>query len=138
VAVFLDTNILIYSIGTVPQDAEKQHHALALLERDDCVLSVQVLQEFYVQATRPSRTDPLPHRTVVGLIKSWQRFAIQDNTMAVFVDALEIRERNKISYWDSAIVAAARTAGCAVVYSEDLGHGQLISGVRIINPFREI
>lgn len=57
--------------------------------------------------------------------------------MAVLLDALEIRDRNKISYWDSAIVAAARLAGCEVVYSEDLGHGQSISGVRIINPFRD-
>ena len=136
-AVFLDTNILIYSISTVPQDVEKQARALALLDQQDCVLSVQVLQEFYVQATRPSRADPLPHATASALIDKWRRFQVQDNTMAVLLDALEIRERNKISYWDSAIVAAARLAGCEVVYSEDLGHGQSISGVRIINPFRD-
>lgn len=136
-AVFLDTNILLYSISTAALEADKRARALALLARDDCVLSVQVLQEFYVQATRTSRAAPLPHATASSLIQKWRRFRIQDNTMTALLAALEIRDRNKISYWDSSIVAAARLAGCGILYSEDLGHGQTISAVQILNPFRE-
>jgi predicted nucleic acid-binding protein len=54
---FLDTNILLYSISTDPTEAAKRAIAIALLEADDVALSVQVLQEFYVQATRPTRPD---------------------------------------------------------------------------------
>jgi predicted nucleic acid-binding protein len=136
VTVFLDTNVLLYSISTTAQDAAKRSRALELLARDDCVLSVQVLQEFYVQATRASRLNPLPHVTAAAFIKTWRRFRIQDNTIAVLQGALEIKEKSKISYWDSAILAAASIAGCNILYSEDISHGQVIEGVRIINPFR--
>ena len=64
---FLDTNILLYSISRNPADALKRELAIALLDRDDGALSVQVLQEFYVQATRATRPRPLPHETAVGL-----------------------------------------------------------------------
>jgi predicted nucleic acid-binding protein len=53
----------------------------------------------------------------------------------VFWLALEVRKRYQISYWDSAIIAAAAELGCETVYSEDLNHGQLYAGVRVINPF---
>ena len=68
-AAFLDTNILLYSISSAADEAAKRHRALALLDRDDCVISVQVLQEFYVQATRSSRSDPLSHNLAAGLIR---------------------------------------------------------------------
>ena len=58
---FLDTNILLYSISTNPTDASKRERAIALLGRDDGALSVQVLQEFYVQAMRATRPHPLSH-----------------------------------------------------------------------------
>ena len=56
---FLDTNILLYSISTNPADASKRERAIALLARDDGALSVQMLQEFYVQAMRATRPRPL-------------------------------------------------------------------------------
>ena len=59
--VFVDTNILLYAISTHPSEAEKNQKARAILSGSDLVFSVQVLQEFYVQATRPTRTDPLTH-----------------------------------------------------------------------------
>jgi predicted nucleic acid-binding protein len=67
---FLDTKILLYSISTEPGESTKRDVAIALLERNDCALSVQVLQDFYVQATRPTRDDPLPHDIAVGLTKA--------------------------------------------------------------------
>jgi len=133
---FLDTNILLYSISNAAEESEKRNRALALLDRDDCVLSVQVLQEFYVQATRASRPDALPHDIATGLIRTWLRFQIQENTVSLLKAALEIKALHQFSFWDSAIVAAARAAGCRELFSEDLSHGRTIDGVTIINPFR--
>lgn len=133
---FLDTDVLLYSIGTAADEAGKRAAAAELLDRDDCALSVQVLEEFYVQATRPTRCDPIPHRTAVGLIRTWLRFEVQDNTMAVLHGALEIKAVHGFSYRASAVVAAARALGCRELYTEDLSHGREIEGVRIVNPFR--
>ena len=135
-SVFLDTNILLYSISTDRGDAAKREQAILLLQRDDCMLSVQVLQEFYVQATRSSRSDALAHATAVGLIRTWLRFKVQENSTAVLQDALEIKRATGFSFWDCNIVAAASAAGCRELYSEDLSHGREITGIRIINPFR--
>jgi predicted nucleic acid-binding protein len=133
---FIDTNILLYSVSRDTQEAAKRDRAVALLDRDEGALSVQVLQEFYVQATRPTRPDPLPHDVAVGLIATWTRFAVQDVTLSILMGALEIRISHGLSYWDSAIVAAARALGCRELYSEDMSHGQQIEGVTIVNPFR--
>jgi predicted nucleic acid-binding protein len=97
---------------------------------------VQVLQEFYVQATRPTRPDRLPHDLATGLIATWTRFRVQDITLAILDGALEIKARHGFSYWDSAILAAARALGCRELYSEDMSHGREIDGVRILDPFR--
>ncbi len=133
---FLDTNVLLYSISTDPGESTKRERAIALLEHDDCALSVQVLQEFYVQATRATRADALSHEIAVGLVKTWTRFPVQETTLALIEDAFEIRAVHRFSYWDSAIIAAARGLGCEELCSEDLAHGRTIDGVRIINPFR--
>lgn len=135
-AVFLDTNVLLYSISTAEEEAEKRLRARALLDRDDCNLSVQVLQEFYVQATRATRADAVPHDIAAGLIGTWLRFPVQDNTVAVVLDALAITDEHGFSSWDSAILAAASAAGCRTLYSEDLSHGQSVRGVTIVNPFQ--
>lgn len=133
---FLDTNVLLYSISTEPAEAGKRERAIALLDQDDGALSVQVLQEFYVQATRASRQDPLSHAIAAGLIATWTRFTVQDVTFAILESALEIKARHRLSYWDSAIVAAARALDCRTLYSEDMSHGRQVEGVRIVDPFR--
>jgi predicted nucleic acid-binding protein len=134
--IFLDTNVLLYSISTAPDERRKRDEALSIVGRDDCALSVQVLQEFYAQSTRPSRPDPLPHDIAAGLIRTWLRFRVQENTVAILLDALELRAEHGFSFWDSAILAAARALGCRELYSEDLQHGREVDSVRIINPFR--
>jgi predicted nucleic acid-binding protein len=133
---FLDTNVLLYSVSRDPTEAAKQERAVALLDRDEGALSVQVLQEFYVQATRPSRPDPLPHEIAAGLIATWTRFRVQEITLTILTSALEIKAAHGFSYWDSAIIAGARALGCRTLYSEDLSHGRGVDGVTIINPFR--
>jgi predicted nucleic acid-binding protein len=130
---FLDTNILLYSISRHPPEAAKRERATALLDADDNALSVQVLQEFYVQATRP---DALPHDIAAGLVRTWLRFKVQDITLPVMIEALRIKATYRLSYWDAAIVAAARSLGCGELYSEDMSHGQKIEGTTIINAFR--
>ncbi len=133
---FLDTNILLYSISRDPEEVTKRDRARMLLDRDDVGLSIQVLSEFYVQATRPTRNDALPHDIAAGLIASWLRFPVQETTPGVLLDALEIKATHGFSYWDSAIIAAASALGCRDVYTEDLTHGKEVKGVRIIDPFR--
>jgi predicted nucleic acid-binding protein len=133
---FLDTNVLLYSVSLDPAEAAKRDRALTLLDREDGALSVQVLQEFYVQATRITRQDPVPHDAAVDLITGWTRFRVQDMTLSILSSALEIRERYRYAYWDSAVIAAARALGCRELYSEDMQHGQEIDGVLLVNPFR--
>jgi predicted nucleic acid-binding protein len=134
-AAFFDTNILLYSISEDAAEKDKRAVALRLLNRDDVGLSVQVFQEFYVQATRPSRAKPLSHDIAAGLIEAWTRFDVQPLTLDVLMSALDIKQSHRLSYWDSAIVAAARALGCRELYTEDMQHGLVIDGLRLVNPF---
>lgn len=134
---FLDTNILLYRISSDPGESPKRRVAEALLECRDLLLSVQVLQEFYVQATRSSRCGRLKHSEAIRLIQSWQRYSVLPVTVELMESALLARERWQLSYWDAAIIEAARAGNCEVVLSEDLQHGQDFAGVRVVNPFRD-
>jgi predicted nucleic acid-binding protein len=133
---FLDTNILLYAISRDPAEQRKTRIALDLLDATDLGLSVQVLQEFYVQATRHSRSGALPHDLALQYLEHWQALAVQDLTLDVVRAALASCQRFGISYWDAAIVEAARALGCRSVLSEDLQHGASYGGVRVQNPFR--
>jgi len=132
---FVDTNILLYAVSRDPEEQEKAERANEILAARDVALSVQVLQEFYVQATRASRPDPLSHEQAVKLVESFLRFPVQEITVGVMVAALETRLRFGISYWDAAILEASRALGCDVVLSEDLADGETYAGVRVENPF---
>ena len=133
---FPDTNVLLYSINRNPAAAVNRERAIALLARDDGGLSVQVLQEFYVQATRATRPRPLSHKAAVGLLTAWTRFWVQEITLSVLNSAFEIKAAHGSSYWDSAIIAAARALGCRELYSEEMNHGREVEETIIINPFR--
>lgn len=103
-----------------------------MTNRDAAVISTQVLQEFYVASTVKLGVGPL---TAKGLVHAFE------NMEAVCVDPYLIREAidvsilNILSFWDALIVAAAASARCEALYSEDLNAGQIIRGVRIENPF---
>ena len=133
---FVDTNILLYALSTAKKEQAKAQVARGLLDADDLALSVQVLQEFYVQATRPARTDRLSHSQAAGLIEAWLRFPIQESTVALMRAALGAAQRFRLSLWDAAIVEAARMLGCPTLLSEDLQHDRDYGGVRVKNPFR--
>jgi predicted nucleic acid-binding protein len=134
---FVDTNILLYAISTHSEEAGKTRTAKTILSDPNLTLSVQVLQEFYVQATRPTRTDPLTHQEATALIQYWLRHRIVPITAQVMLDALDIKKRYQTSYWDAAILAAAAVAGCTKLLSEDLNPGQNYDSIRVINPFSQ-
>jgi len=134
-ACFIDTNILLYYFATDPATLRKKAIAETLLDRDDCILSVQVLQEFYVQATRASRPDRISPDEAERFVLSMLRFPVQPQTTEVLQLAFDIGRQLKFSYWDSAIVAAAMMTSCDILYTEDLQHGQIINGIKVVNPF---
>ncbi len=102
----------------------------------DGAVSVQVLQEFYFQVTRPTRADVIPHDLACDFIQTWRQFPVQETTPAILDAALEICRVHRFSFWDSAIVAAAQALGCRELYTEDLAHGRRIGDLVIVNPFR--
>ena len=132
---FVDTNVLVYSVSTRPADVKKRNRAEALLRAPGLGTSVQVLQEFYVQATRPNGASAMAHVHAVSMVRAFDRFAIQAMTLEVMHAALALKSRHGFSYWDSAIIAAALALGCDALLTEDLSHGQRIDGLTVINPF---
>ncbi|PYQ30654.1 MAG: twitching motility protein PilT [Acidobacteria bacterium] len=133
---FVDTNILLYAISNAADEAQKSREARRLLEGDDLALSVQVLQEFFVQATRKSRPDALTTTQASQLVEAFLRFPVQENTVSLMTAAFASSARFRISYWDAAVLEAARSLGCKTVLSEDLAHGRDYDGVVVRNPFR--
>lgn len=135
---FVDTNVLLYAVSRAPAEARKSETARRLLDAADLAMSIQVLQEFYVQSTRSTKPDALSHNQATLLIEAWLRFQVQETTVPIMMAAARAADRYRISYWDAAIIEAARALGCTSVVSEDLSHGQDFDGVVIENPFRLI
>jgi predicted nucleic acid-binding protein len=133
---FIDTNILIYAhdhrAGARYQLAEELLEKLWHEKR--AVLSTQVLQEFCVNARRKS-TKPIDMDELRETIRDFLGWQIVVNSAESVLRALETEVRYQISFWDAMIVQAAESAGCEVLYSEDLSHGQKYNGVLVINPF---
>lgn len=129
---FLDTNVLLYAATKKEEEREKRNVARELLALDGVGLSVQVLAEFYVNAISKLK---LPEEQVLRVLDKMRSYPVLPVDEAVFWSALEIRKRYGISYWDSAILAAAIELGCGTVFSEDLNDGQVYAGVKVVNPF---
>jgi len=134
---FVDTNVLLYAISRDPGERSKATLANEIIDAGDIGLSVQVLQEFYVQSTRASRADAITHEQAAGLVEAWCRFPVQVTSVDVMRAALATRIRFGISYWDAAILEAARALACSVVLSEDLDLATDYDGVRVEDPFRK-
>jgi predicted nucleic acid-binding protein len=134
--VFLDTNILVYAIDrSDAQRKKKARELLRHLEQSTSVfVSTQVLQEFYVAATRKLGMDQLLAKEIT---REWRMFNVVTITEDTIDEAIDISILNKLSFWDALIVATARTAQCKVLYSEDFNSGQMITGVKFVNPFKQ-
>lgn len=135
---FVDTNVLIYAHDV---DAKGKHHAARAIlaelwsERSG-IVSVQVLQEFYVNATRKI-AHPLPKESGRLVVSTYAVWCI-DTTPAEISTAFRIEDESRIGFWDALIVASALKSGAARILSEDLNAGQMIAGIRIENPFVRI
>lgn len=134
--VFLDTNILIYAIETKGPEPEKTVAAQTLAKSQDVVISTQVLGEFYRAVTSTKRESPLDHQEATSWIQLWKRYDVREITVPHVDLALEIAQRFGLGYFDALILSAARVAGCAILYTEDLSDGQDYGGVTVDNPFR--
>lgn len=132
--VFFDTNIFVYSIDKYSKKKQKKARDLIkeVATNNTIVISTQVLQEFYVAATKKLGAEPL---AVKEIINSFEKFEIITITLEMIKDAIDISLLNKISFWDALIVITAESAKCLVLFTEDLNSGQVIKGVTIINPF---
>ena len=133
-AVFVDTNILLYAASNLPAERAKSITARRIVSEGNLALSTQVLQEFYWVATRPNKLA-LTHQEAVAFINGWKMFPVQAISLGVVEDALMLCQQFRISYWDAAIVAAARHLNCHTLFTEDLKDGEVYSGVKAVNPF---
>jgi predicted nucleic acid-binding protein len=117
-------------------EQEVEEIAVAVLGDDDLGLSVQVLQEFSVQATRSSRLARMSRAEATVLIEAFLRFPVQEMTLPLLHASRESKERYGISHRDAAILEAARSLRCGTVLSEDLNEARDCDGVKVVNPFR--
>jgi len=132
---FVDTNLLVYAHDT--SSGLKHDKARELVERlwadRSGVLSTQVLQELYV-SLRKAR-HPLAAAEARQVVADYLRWEIVVNTGESVLEAAELEDRYRLSFWDALIIQAAAASGVEVVYSEDLSHGQAYGTVRVVNPF---
>jgi predicted nucleic acid-binding protein len=135
--VFVDTNVLLYAASTDPAESAKRTEARQILSANPFAFSVQVAQEFFVNATR-KLTPALKSSDAMAFLKGINPTVIIPLDYELFEDATRIQDRFQISYWDAAVVAAAKRLNCRTLYSEDLSDGQDYDGVRVVNPFRSL
>jgi predicted nucleic acid-binding protein len=133
---FLDTNVLIYSVSTLPEERPRRDRARGLLASADWAISVQVLQEFIRQSTRASRTGALSLDQALEFVSVWRAFPVQETTLNLLDQGVELLRRHRFSFWDAMIVAAAIAQGCEILYTEDMQHGRIVEGTHIVDPFR--
>jgi predicted nucleic acid-binding protein len=130
---FLDTNVLLYSVSLSPLEAVKKRRAIELLRTADFAISTQVLQEYIANVGKNSAS--LGEENINAMLDLIRFIEVLPVTRELIIQGLDIRRRFKISQWDATIVAAALELGCETLYTEDLNHGQDYGGVRAINPF---
>jgi predicted nucleic acid-binding protein len=132
--VFFDTNILVYAADR--HDKKKQASSRNLIiesvVRGDGVVSTQVLQEFYVVATKKLGIDPLAAKDI---LTSFENLEVVQITTPLIHSAVDVTILNQLSFWDALIVVSAEHAHCEALLTEDLNHDQVIRGVRVQNPY---
>ncbi len=133
-ASFLDTNILIYAAAGRNSERRKWAISLDLFEEPQATISAQVLVEFYVNVLKKKY---LNEQTAARWLETLSMMPIVDVNSALVLEGAAIARRFQISYWDAALIAAAKQCGAETLYTEDLNHGQLYESVRVINPFRQ-
>ena len=134
---FLDTNVLLYAADAAPASAAKRRIALevvrAAVADGTGTLSTQVLQEFFVGATRKLGIRASRARTLVETFAAMEVVVVRPD---MILGATHLHETASISFWDALIVTSAAEAGCQRLISEDLQDGRAYDGVRVHNPFK--
>ena len=137
--VFVDTNVFVYlHDDSEPEKKLRAHDWIAfLVGHRSGRLSFQVLQEFYTILTRKLKRgfEEGEPQKIVRELASWQPIPID---FAVLEHAWLLEERYSLSWWDALIVAAAQICECEVLLTEDLQHGQTVSAVRVVDPFKSL
>ena len=132
---FFDTNVLIYADDKAAP--AKQRRALDLVAEHrrarTGVVSLQVLQEYFVAATRKLRVDAAIARRKIELLAE---FDVAVPEVQDILAAIDLHRLHGFSFWDALTLRAAKQAGCSVLFSEDLQQAREIDGVRIVNPFQ--
>lgn len=132
---FIDTNILIYAEAC--DDRDKQLSALALLKKlhstSSGVISTQVLKEYCNVAIKKLKL-PLEH--VRAQLELHEQFEIIQVTPTIIGLGLDLHQTRSLGFYDALICACAQTAGCSMLYSEDMHAGEVIVGVQVVNPFQ--
>lgn len=132
--VFLDANILLYACSAAAADAEKQRRAEELIQNTRFGLSAQVLQEFIANALQ-KRSLGISESQIDATLALNECAPIVPITLGLINTGITLRRRYQLSHWDSTILAAAIELGCHTLYTEDFTDGQIVDGVRIVNPF---
>ena len=132
--VFLDTNTILYAMDLGSPGKRGRSRALLqeAAEQRTGVISTQVMQDLFVAATRKLGADPLH---VKEIIHGLTHFEVVTIGPALIDEAIDCSILQRISFWDALVVVAAESARCSEIWSEDLGAGQVIRGVKIVNPF---
>jgi len=134
---FLDTNIFVYSFDT--RSPAKAERALQLISQAVAtgrgIVSYQVVQEFFYLALRRFSRPLTAPEAEQYLATVFRPLLAIHSSPALFGEALRITGNYSLSWYDSLIVAAAKTSGCRVLYSEDMQHGQQFGDMQIENPF---
>lgn len=131
---FFDTNILLYTDDHDSPAKQKVAIDLYEMKRTDrqAVVSTQVLQEYYVGATRKLRVPPRVARAKVEILARAEVVRIDSEDILAAIDLTQL---HRFSFWDALVFRAARRANCRVLFTEDLQHGFKLDGVRVLNPF---
>lgn len=135
--IFVDTNILVYAAdGSEPMKQKTSRMLLKALRNEQSgVISTQVLQEFYVTAVKKLGIDSITTKSIVHALRNFETVVVDEDLIE---EAIDCSVLNRLSFWDSLVVVSAEKAHCHVLWTEDLNHGQVIRGVRIENPFRNM
>lgn len=127
---FFDSNVVLYSAGSDPAKAERSDR----LRAGDGWISVQVLNEVANVSQRKMKHSWSQTIKLLDTIK--MLLTVANLTVDVHERGLEIARRHKLALYDAMIVAAALTAGCDVLYSEDMHDGLVVDGALTVrNPF---
>ena len=132
---FLDANILLYAHSAASADRSKRQRARELILETRFGLSGQVLQEFIANALKKKELG-IGEDNLDAVLELAALVPVVPVSHPLILRATVLRRRFRISPWDASILAAALELRCSTLYSEDLSHGQVYEGVKVINPFR--